>query len=105
MLSEKKRTKAEDNMNKSGGPEKGKGELLPLLWHSSPSHLSGAAGNRTLYLSHAKRALYHMSYNPAIGNNTAIPAEIILKAENIASYPLLHCGQPGLAIVLFPHLC
>ena len=24
----------------------------------------GDAGNRTLYLSHAKRALYHMSYIP-----------------------------------------
>ena len=53
-----------------GGGEKGKGKKV-----------FGDAGYRSRYLSHAKRALYHLSYTPYMeyqstncgGGQTAIP--------------------------------
>ena len=42
------------------------GETKTMLNH-------GDAGNRTLYLSHAKRALYHMSYIPG---EACLPAQL-----------------------------
>ena len=37
----------------------------------------GGAGYRSLYLSHAKRALYHLSYTPIVGHTSTVLAFLI----------------------------
>ena len=44
------------------------GEVLTTILHTP-----GEAGYRSLYLSHAKRALYHLSYIPTLPHVTHTP--------------------------------
>ena len=42
------------------------GEYQNVIMHSQHKKLVGDAGYRSPYLSHAKRALYHLSYIPCV---------------------------------------
>ena len=70
----------------AGGPGSIPGRcktLLPLLQEKNIAKNFGGAGYRSRYLSHAKRALYHLSYAPIAECQAAIwPTDSLQQGHN-----------------------
>ena len=65
--------------------------LLITVHGGQVKEISGGAGYRSRYLSHAKRALYHLSYAPILKYSGQL--EIFVAAAAVLSISLSDCVE------------